>query len=254
MTGLFFRLAQQHINKRSPGISPVPSPVFPMLLNEQHADPVEGYVETAPDQQVKPEVPAIIATPMSTEKQGNPALKSGAGDKPDSTLPDKSIAVPRTLKSVANPELKASGMDEQVAPQAGTKAEMLENPPSIQPKQPGDTVLPPKSTVVEDKLKSHSSRAEKSNLSAGDQLVSKRTLVGHQLPSSMPSRQNKPSKQKHAQVHAGGIHPTINVSIGQIDVIATREEKPGKKAPARLKPSGPSELEKYHQKRLRGER
>jgi hypothetical protein len=260
MTGLFFRLAQQHINKRPSGISPVPSPVFPVLLNEHDVGVSDGYQEKVPQQQhIKPDVQTKVTDAVLHDNPGDPAPSPPAGDEPDVARQEKYPAVTPSLTPVSDSVSRVSSTNEHVTPLASAtpmtpeaQSSIQPKPSSIQPKPPGDSFSAPMSSVFDDSREGNTSSVEESDLSPADNLVSKRVLNSHQVPPT--SNRNVQSTQEFTRLEHEKNQTTINVSIGQIDVKATREDKPERKAPSRPTRIGSSALEEYHQKRVRGER
>lgn len=256
MSGLFSRLAQQHIAQRSSSIMPAPSPVFPILLGEQDAGAIERHQDQL-SRQRKPEAGTQIKI---TDTIVNDSTNSSVSDSPKGNEPDVGrqkdhAAITQSLTPVIKSVTKAGGIHEEVTPiSTVTPSSTPEARSSIQPQLPGEAYSLPTPSVSGDGKESSSAKVEESELTPGNGPIPKLAVNSHQVFPSIVSNRNAQSTENFAPRKHEETQTTINVSIGQIEIRATQAEKLEKKAPTSSNRTRSNALEEYHQKRVRGER
>ena len=279
MSGLFSRLAQQHITQRSSSITPAPSPVFPVLLGEQNAGVIDRHQDQIlPQRKLEPDAQIKITDKSLKDNPDSSVSNSPTGNGPDAGRQKDHTVIPQSLTPVIKSVIKAGGTDEEVTPlstvtpsstpEARSSIQHEEVTPlstvtpsstpevqsSIQPQLPGKKYLSPTPSVSDGDKENSSSKVEESELSSGNDVVPKPSFNSQQVRPSGVSNRNVQSTEiithrKHDETQA-----TINVSIGKIEIRATQAEILEKKAPTSSNRTRSIALEEYHQKRVRGER
>ena len=256
MSGLFSRLAQQHITQRSSSITPAPSPVFPVLLGEQNAGVIDRHQDQiSPQRKLEPDAQIKITDKSLKDNPDSSVSNSPTGNGPDAGRQKDHTVIPQSLTPVIKSVIKAGGTHEEVTPLSTlTPSSTPEVQSSIQPQLPGKKYLSPTPSVSDGDKENSSSKVEESELSSGNDVVPKPSFNSQQVRPSGVSNRNVQSTEiithrKHDETQA-----TINVSIGKIEIRATQAEILEKKAPTSSNRTRSIALEEYHQKRVRGER
>lgn len=249
MNGLFSRLAQQHINQRSSSITPAPSPVFPVQLNEHDAAVTDvNQEQLLPHRHFEPGTQIKNTETVMNDYSDTPVSNSPAGDEPDVATQKTNTPVTSSLTPVLESVIKESTAFEAatpLTPEAGS---------SIQPQLPGGSDSQQIPLVSDDDKENSSSKTEDTYLSPANNSISNQALNNHQVHPLSTRNRNAQSTQKFGRHVHDENQTTINVSIGQIDIRATHEEKIEKKSPSRSRRARSNALEEYYQKRVRGER
>lgn len=255
MNGLFSRLAQQHIKQRSSGITPAPSPVFPLHVNEQNAVVTDvDQEQILTHQQPEPGTHFKQPDTVMRDDQDTSVLNSRAGNETDDAK-QKINALPiPSLTPAIDPVNKASGAQDEVTPLTVASLLTPEAGSSIQPQLPENRDSPRLPLDSKFDRQTSSPTMEDADLSPGNESVSEQTYHRHQVLPSSTGKRSAQSNQKFTRYVDGENQTTINVSIGQIDIRATHEETVEKKSSTHPRRSSSSALEEYHQKRVRGER
>lgn len=250
MSGLFSRLAQQHINQHTSSIKSAQQPVFPIQINGHNAgvrnvdqEQMLPHRHVEPGRQIK-----------NTDTDTNDYSEISVSNSPGRSETDVAkLKLQASLTPVINSAIKETTAHEVKAPLSIASQMTPEVASSIQPQLPGnrDSLQIP-FVSNEDKDVSFS-KIEDINLLPESNSIFKQAFNNHQvLPPSINNRAVR-STQKFAQ-HVHDENKTIiNVSIGQIDIKATPADDAEKKSPKRSRRSDTSALEAYHQKRMRGQ-
>ena len=256
MSGLFSRLAQQHITQRSSSITPAPSPVFPVLLGEQNAGVFDRHQDQIlPQRKLEPDAQIKITDTILKDNPNSSVSNPPAGNGPDVGRQKDHAAITQPLTPVIKPVIKAGGTHEEVTPLSTvTPSSTPEARSSIQPQLPGESYSSPTPSVSDDDKENSSSKVEESDLTSGNNPVPKLSFNSHQVLPSGVSNRNVQSTEKFARRKHDETQTTINVSIGKIEIRATQAEKLEKKVPTSSNRTRSNALEEYHQKRVRGER
>jgi len=255
MNGLFFRLAQQHIKQSSPGITPAPSPVFPLHGNEQevavtdvdqepiltHQQPERGTHFKQHDTVMRDDLDTSVLTPRMGHKADDARQKINEPLTPSST-------------PASDPVNKANTAQDEVTPLTVASLLATEAGSSIQPQLPENRGSPQLPLVSEVDRQTSSQTMEDADWSPGNEAASEQTYHRHQVLPLSNGKRSVQSTQKFTRHVDGENQTTINVSIGQIDIRATHEETVEKKPSTHPRRSSSNALEEYHQKRVRGER
>lgn len=255
MSGLFSRLAQQHLNQRTLNIKPAQSPVFPMEINKQYADVSDANKEQMePHTQLEPTTQIKKNDAVMNNYSDTPVSNSPARNASDVVKPKNHTFVTPSLTPVINPTFKVSAAHELKTPSLITPLLTPEIKPLIQPQlsENNDSLQMP--FVSDNDKETLFSKHEDTKLSPENNSINKQGFGNHQvLPPSISNRKEQLT-QKFSKYVQDENQTTINISIGQIEIRATQPEKIEKKTPARLDQNRSNALEEYHQKRVRGER
>lgn len=255
MSGLFSRLAQQHLNQRMSSIMPAQSPVFPMEINERNADVSDVDKEQIlPHQQVEPSAQIKNSDPVMNDQSDNSVSNSHARNNPDVAKPKINFSVTPLLTPVINSTTKVSTVHEVETPLSSVSLLTPEVEPSIQPQLPenGDSLQMP--FVSDNDKQTLFSKGDDTNLWPRKKSITKQKFdIHNQAPPSSISNRKEQLPQKFSQHVHDENQTTINVSIGQIEIKATQAEQFEKKPATRSNRTVSNALEEYHQKRVRGE-
>lgn len=256
MSGLFSRLAQQHITQRSSNITPAPSPVFPVLLGGQNAGVINRHQNQILQQRKLESDAQIKITDTDLRNHRNRSVSnSPSGNEPDVEKRKDHTAVTPSLTPVIESVIKAGGAHELVTPfSIATPSLTPEAPSSLQPQLPGGSYSSPTQSLSDADKQTGYSKVVESELPSGNNPVPKRSFNSHQVLPTGVSNRNAQSTEKFARRKRDETQTTINVSIGQIEIRATQAEKLEKKSPTSSNRTRSNALEEYHQKRVRGER
>ena len=260
MSGLFSRLAQQHINQHTLSIKSAQSPVFAMQINEHNAGVSDvDREQVLPHRHVEPGTKIKNTdTDMNDYSEisvSNSPGRNGSGrNETDVANPKLQASATASLTPVINSAVKVTTAHEVKTPLSIASLLTPEVAPSIQPQLPENSESLQIPFVSDEDKETSFSGIEDINLLPENNSIFKQAFNNHQvLPSSINNR-NVRSTQKFVQHVCDENQTTINVSIGQIDIRATQAEKDEKKIPTRSSQTRSSALEEYHQKRVRGER
>lgn len=260
MSGLFSRLAQQHINQHTSSIKSAQQPVFPMQINEHKAsvsnvdqEQMLPYRHIEPGTQIK-NIDTDTNDYSEISVSNSPGRNGSGRNESDVVKPKLQASVAASLTPVINSAVKITTAHGVKTPLSTATLLKPEVALSIQPQLPenNDSLQMP---FVSDEDKDASfSKVEDINLLPENNSIFKQTFNNHQLLPSRSNNRSVRSTRKFAQHVCDENQTTINVSIGQIDIRATQVEKNEKKTPVRSSQTRSSALEEYHQKRVRGER
>ena len=258
MSGLFSRLAQQHINQRPSSIKYAQSPVFPMDSNEHNTATV--------DVEHEPELSQPILTQNSIEPNVKKRTKDTAGNdyvskklsvvnnsivnEVDSTgVINKSVVTP-IVTPVLNTVSKHGSVKEEITSFSTTQEKASEVELSIKPASQKSNELE-KQFISNDTNESSVLKTENEPLKNSSTIRAENN--NQQLRPGSTGKRSTQADTRYSQKVQAETQTTINVSIGQIEIRATQEQKDNKKTPVRSYQTRSSALEEYHQKRVRGE-
>lgn len=253
MSGLFSRLAQQHLNQRTLNIKPAQSPVFPMEINEHYAGVSDVDKEQIPPQrQIEPGIQIKNTDTVMNDYSDTPVLNSPAINTPDVAKPNINTSVTPSLTPVVNSTINVSAADKVKTPLSITPLLTPEVKSLIQPQLPENNDPLQMPFVSDNDKETLFSKGEDTNKNNS---IIKQKFDNHQVLTLKISNQKEQLTQKFSQQHVQDKNQTtINISIGQIEIRATQAEKLEKKTPPRPNRTRSNALEEYHQKRVRGER
>lgn len=254
MSGLFTRLAQQHINQSMSSITPAQSLVFPIdpgVLHTRGVDSVHKQVQGSHQQEQ--ETQNNSADNFMNGYSNNSESKTSATNECDVVKQKTNAHVTPALTPVINSNSTVTSSGEESIPPSSASLDELDNVSSKHPQLTGNINSTLKPLISAKDKETVGSKLENSHLSHDNDSVSESIITRQQVtPSSLKNR-NSPARQKSTSLIQDENQTIINVSIGQIDIKATPTDDAEKKSPKRSRRSDASALEAYHQKRVRGQ-
>lgn len=258
MSGLFTRLAQQHINQSMSSITPAQSLVFPVDPGVLHTRGVDSVHELEQgSHQQKQETQNNSTDNFMNGYSDNSESKTSATNEFDvvkqKTNEHADSVITSALTPVINSNLTVTSSVEEGIPLSSASLDELENVSSKHSQLPGNINSTLKPLISAKHKETVGSKLENAHLSHEKNSVSESTMTRQKVsPSSLKNR-NAPLRQKSTSLIQDENQTIINVSIGQIDIKATPADDTEKKSPKRSRRSDVSALEAYHQKRVRGQ-
>lgn len=265
MSGLFTRLAQQHINQNKSIITPAQSLVFPADTGVSHTREGDSEHEKVQEShQQEPDTKNNSADNFRNDYSNKPESKTSATYELDAlkqttnTHADSVIAP--ALTPVINSNITGTSSGEEGISLSNASLDELDNVSSKHPQLAGNInstlkpLISPKDSAkdketVGSKLDSSHLSHDNDSVSVSESIITRQQVT----PSSLKNR-NSPARQKSTSLIQDENQTIINVSIGQIDIKATPADDAEQKSPKRSQRSDTSALEAYHQKRKQGQK
>ena len=258
MSGLFTRLAQQHINQNKSSITPAQSLVFPADTGVRHTRGGDSEHEKVQEShQQEQDTQNNSADNFMNGYSNNPESKTSETYELDA-LKQKTNAhadsvITPAITPAINSNLTVTSSGEEGIPLSNASLDELENVSSKHPQLPGNINSTLKPSISAKDKETVGSKLENSHLSHDSVSVSESIIPRQQVTPSSFNNRNSPARQKSTSLIQDENKTIINVSIGQIDIKATPADDAEKKLTKRSRRSDASALEAYHQKRVRGQ-
>lgn len=258
MSGLFSRLAQQHINQRPSSIKYAQSPVFPVEANEHNAVTVD--VEQEPElsqpilthNNIEPNIKTITTDAAGNDDipKKSSVINNSVVNEVDSTSVVNNSVVTPIVTPVLNTVSKQGSVKDEITPLTTEQEKTAEMDLSINPASYQNNEL--EKQFISNDTKEYSVLKTENEPLKNISTIRAENNNQQLRPVSTGKRSTQADTRLSQKVQAE-TQTIINVSIGQIEIRATQEQKDNKKTPVRSFQSRSNSLEKYHQKRMRGE-